>query len=123
VRIVLRMPAVDEYLVSLDVPTRAAFEHLRDLTMDLAPEAEQGKSYGMAALKYREKPLLAFQAAKNHLSIFPFSPAVIDSVRDRLTGFELSKGTIRFTAATPIPDDVVRDIVRRRMDEIADSGG
>lgn len=117
------MPVMDDYLGSLDVPTRAAFEHLRDLAMDLAPEAEQGKSYGMAALKYRQRPLLAFQAAKNHLSIFPFSPAVIDSVRDRLTGFELSKGTIRFTAATPLPDDVVRDIVRRRMDEIAGTDG
>jgi uncharacterized protein YdhG (YjbR/CyaY superfamily) len=117
------MPRVDDYLGSLEAPTRAAFEHVRDLAMDLAPEAEQGKSYGMAALKYREKPLLAFQAAKNHLAIYPFSPAVIDSVRDRLTGFELSKGTIRFTAATPLPDDVVRDIVRRRMDEIAGTGG
>lgn len=118
-RIVLRMPVVDDYLSSLDAPTRAAFEHLRDLALGLAPGAEQGKSYGMAALKYREKPLIAFLAAANHLSIFPFSAAVIDSVRDRLPGFELSKGTIRFTAATPLPDDVVLDIVRRRMEEIA----
>jgi uncharacterized protein YdhG (YjbR/CyaY superfamily) len=117
------MPVVDDYLSSLDEPTRAAFAHVRDLVMGVAPGAEQGKSYGMAALKYREKPLLAFQAAANHLSIFPFSPAVIDSVRDRLNGFELSKGTVRFTAATPLPDDVVRDMVRRRMDEIAGTTG
>lgn len=117
-RIVWRMSAVDEYFGGLDAPARAAFEHIRNLAMDLAPEAEQGTSYGMATLKYRNKPLLAFLAAKHHLSVFPFSSRVVDAVRDQITGFESSKGTIRFTAATPLPDEVVRDIVRHRMAEI-----
>ena len=38
---------------------------------------------------------------------------------DRLTAFELAKGTIQFTAASPLPDEVVRDIVRYRIQEIA----
>ncbi|MBB5868472.1 uncharacterized protein YdhG (YjbR/CyaY superfamily) [Allocatelliglobosispora scoriae] len=109
---------LDDYLDSLDEPARAAFEHVRRLATALAPDAEQGVSYGMAALRYRGKPLLGFRAAKEHLSIFPFSPAAIDAVRERLTGYELSKGTVRFTAATPLPDDVVLDIVRHRMGEI-----
>jgi uncharacterized protein YdhG (YjbR/CyaY superfamily) len=87
---------VDDYLESLDADTRAAFEHIRSLALDIVPDAEQGTSYGMAALKYRGKPLLGFAAAKRHLSIFPFSPQVVDGVRDRLSGYELSKGTIRF---------------------------
>jgi len=116
------MSAVDDYLGGLDASTRAAFEHIRNLVMDLVPEAEEGTSYGMAALKYKQKPLLAFLAAKHHLSIFPFSSRVVDAVRDRLTAFELSKGTIRFTVAMPLPDEVVRDIVRHRMDEIVGTG-
>jgi uncharacterized protein YdhG (YjbR/CyaY superfamily) len=110
---------VDDYFGGLDASNRAAFEHIRNLVMDMVPEAEQGTSYGMAALKYKQKPLLGFLAAKDHLSIFPFSSQVIDAVRDRLTAFELSKGTIRFTVATPVPDDVLRDIVRHRIEEIA----
>ena len=39
-------------------------------------------------------------------------------MRDQLTAFELSKGTIRFTIEKPLPNDVVRDIVRLRMEEI-----
>jgi uncharacterized protein YdhG (YjbR/CyaY superfamily) len=109
---------VDDYLGGLDAPQRAAFEHIRNVVMDMVPEAEQGTSYGMATLKYKQKPLLGFLAAKHHLSIFPFSPRVIDAVRDRLTGFELSKGTIRFTVAMPLPDEVVRDIVGHRIEEI-----
>jgi len=116
------MSAVDDYLGGLDASTRDAFEHIRNLVMDLVPEAEEGTSYGMAALKYKQKPLLALLAAKHHLSIFPFSSRVVDAVRDRLTAFELSKGTIRFTVAMPLPDEVVRDIVRHRMDEIVGTG-
>ena len=112
---------VDDYFGGLDPSTRAAFEHIRSLVMDMVPGAEDGTSYGMAVLKYHRKPLLAFLAAKHHLSIFPFSSRAVDAVRDRLTGFELSKGTIRFTVATPLPDEVVRDIVRHRMEEIAGS--
>jgi uncharacterized protein YdhG (YjbR/CyaY superfamily) len=112
------MAAVDEYLASLDAPTRAAFEHIRRLAREVAPEAEQGTSYGMAALRYKGKPLLGFRAAKEHLSVFPFSPQAIEAVRDRLGGFDLSKGTVRFTVAKPLPDPVVRDIVRHRLKEI-----
>lgn len=117
-RIVLYVPAVDDYFGGLDTPARAAFEHIRSVVMEMVPEAEQGTSYGMAALRYRTKPLLGFLAAKDHLSVFPFSSRVVDAVRDRLTAFDVSKGTIRFTAATPPPDEVVRDIVRLRMEEI-----
>jgi uncharacterized protein YdhG (YjbR/CyaY superfamily) len=40
------VPAVDDYFSSLDASARAAFEHIRDLVMEMAPEAEQGTSYG-----------------------------------------------------------------------------
>ena len=113
------MSDVDDYLIGVAEPSRSALQHVRDLVKDVVPEAEEGSSYGMPALRYQKKPLLGFIAAKNHLSIFPFSPNVIDALRDRLDGFEVSKGTIRFSAAHPIPDDVLGDIVRMRVDEIA----
>jgi uncharacterized protein YdhG (YjbR/CyaY superfamily) len=112
------MSTVDEYFASLDPDARGAFERVRRVALKTAPTAEAGTSYGMAALMVRGKPLLGFKAAQKHLSVFPFSPEAVDAVRDRLAGFELSKGTIRFTAAKPIPDDVVRDLVRARLAEI-----
>ena len=93
--------AVDEYFASVDARTRAEFERIRGLVLTVAPDAEQTTSYGMAALRWSGKPLIGFRAARRHLSILPFSPAVVDSVRDRLQGFELSKGTIRFTEREP----------------------
>ena len=85
------------------------------------PDAEEGKSYGVPAFLYSGRPLLGFSAAKKHLSIFPFSPEAIEAVQDRLDGFDLAKGTIRFSAEHPVPDDVLADLVRARMEEITAS--
>lgn len=109
---------VDDYLAGLDEPASRTFRRVRDLALEVAPDAEQGRSYGMAALRLRGKPLLGFLAARQHLSIFPFSTDVVDAVRDRLPEHDLSKGTIRLTADLPLPDDVVRDVVRLRAREI-----
>ncbi len=112
------MSVVDDYFGGLDEASAAAFEHVRRLAMRVAPDAEDGTGYGMAALRYRGRPLLGFREAKGHLSVFPFSPGAVDAVRDRLAGHSLSKGTVRFTAADPLPDDVVLDLVRHRTAEI-----
>jgi uncharacterized protein YdhG (YjbR/CyaY superfamily) len=112
------MSEIDDYLAGIEAPERAALDHIRRLVMQVAPEAEEGRSYGMPALKYRKRSLLGFVAAKNHLSVFPFSPSVIETLLDRLDGYDVSKGTIRFTVDNPIPDDVLRDIVLLRLAEL-----
>jgi uncharacterized protein YdhG (YjbR/CyaY superfamily) len=109
---------IDDFLTGLSSDRRAAFERVRLLAESEAPDAEQGKSYGMPALRYRGRPLVGFAEAKDHLSLFPFSPAVIDQLRTRLGGYSLSKGTIRFSADHPLPDEVVLDVVRLRKAEI-----
>jgi uncharacterized protein YdhG (YjbR/CyaY superfamily) len=112
------MGVVDEALAALHEPDRGCLQHVVELARSLAPDATEGMSYGMPALKLDGKPLVAAVAAARHLSIFPFSSAVVDAVAGRLEGYSLSKGTIRFTADHPVPDDVLADIVRLRMAEI-----
>jgi uncharacterized protein YdhG (YjbR/CyaY superfamily) len=112
------MSEVDDYFDGLDAAARDAFERVRRLAMTVAPGAAQGTSYGMAALRHKGKPLLGFRAGKGHLSVYPFSPRAVDAVRARLAAAAVSKGTIRFAPAAPLPDDVVVDLVRARMAEI-----
>lgn len=112
------MAALDDYFAGLDAPVGAAFRHIRDLATDLVPGVQEGMSYGMPALVHRGRPLIALRAATGHLSLFPFSTAAVDAVRDRLPPARLSKGTIRFTLDDPLPDEIVRDVVRSRATEI-----
>jgi uncharacterized protein YdhG (YjbR/CyaY superfamily) len=116
-----RIPAmgvIDDYLEDLDDSQRAELERIRRIVLDRVPDAEEGRSYGMPAFRYKRKPLLGFAALKGHLSLFPFSPHVVSAVKGRLVGYDLSKGTIRFTEAKPIPEDVIWEILDRRLEEI-----
>ena len=112
------MAAMDDYLDGLAQDQKAALARVREIVATLAPEAEEGESYGMPAFIFAGRPLLGFRAAQKHLSIFPFSPAAIDSVRDRLDGFGLAKGTSRFTVDHPVPETVIADVIRYRQQEI-----
>lgn len=112
------MGSIDDSLAALPEPDRACLQRVVEIAREVAPEAVDGVSYGMPALKLDGKPLIGFVAAAKHLSIFPFSPEVVDAVANKLEGFSLSKGTIRFTPDHPVPDDVVEEIVRLRRAEI-----
>ena len=74
-----RVSAMDDYLDDLQPAEKVALERVRAVVGGLAPDAEEGTSYGVPAFIYAGRPLLGFSAAKKHLSIFPFSPAAIDA--------------------------------------------
>jgi uncharacterized protein YdhG (YjbR/CyaY superfamily) len=112
------MSDVDDLAASLNDSQREAVQRLCDIVSRVVPDAEQGRSYGMAAFRYSGKPLLGVAVSKEHMSLHPFSPAVIEAVADQLAGYSLSKGTIRFTAERPVPDTVIEQLVRRRVAEI-----
>jgi uncharacterized protein YdhG (YjbR/CyaY superfamily) len=112
------MSAMDEYLDGLPPEQKAALARVRAVVERVASDAEEGVSYGMPAYLYAGRPLLGFRAAKKHLSVFPFSPEAVEAVKKRLEGFDLSKGTIRFTPDQPVPEDVLVDLISARKEEI-----
>jgi uncharacterized protein YdhG (YjbR/CyaY superfamily) len=113
---------IDAYLAGLPDGQRMALEHLRGVIAGAAPTAVEGRSYGMPAFRYRGRPLVGFQAARDHLGFYPMSPALIAAHAAELGGFSTSKGTIRFTPTAPLPDDLVVAIVRERLEELDREG-
>jgi uncharacterized protein YdhG (YjbR/CyaY superfamily) len=111
----------DDYLASVPEPQKSEVERIRRFVHRLVPEAQESTSYGMPAFKYKQRPLLGFRASKNHLSVFPFSPAAVDSAREALEGFDLSKGTVRFTPDKPLPDAALEELLRHRLREIEEA--
>jgi uncharacterized protein YdhG (YjbR/CyaY superfamily) len=112
------MSSFDEYLATVPEPQRAELVRIRQFVRRTVPEAEESTSYGLPAFKYKQRPLLSFRASKNHLSVFPFSPEAVDAARGALAGFELSKGTVRFTPDKPIPEQALEQLLRHRLHEI-----
>ncbi|MCW5940845.1 MAG: DUF1801 domain-containing protein [Fimbriimonadaceae bacterium] len=110
---------VDEYLA--EVPSedaRRTLERLRAIVRDEAPDAEETMSYGMPAYT-QNGPVVYFAAFKNHCSLFPGTTT--EEFADALAGYKTSKGTIQFTPDRPLPEDLVRTIVRRRLEVNAEA--
>ncbi|MGO4602919.1 iron chaperone [Terrabacter sp. 2YAF2] len=112
------MGTMGDYLAGLAPDQREALQRVVDVATRVAPDAEEGTSYGMPALRVGGRPLIGVTASAQHLSVFPFSPAVVEAVAADLEGFSLGKGTIRFTVDRPIPDDVLERVVRLRRAEL-----
>ncbi|MGG7509361.1 iron chaperone [Plantibacter sp. YIM 135249] len=111
--------SIEEALAEATPADRASLLHVIEIARRIAPDAVDGTSYGMPALKVDGRPLIGVAASAKHLSVLPFSPAVVEAVADQLGDYSLSKGTIRFTADHPLPDDVIETIVRTRLAELS----
>lgn len=110
---------IDEYLSNMQPDQLASFEHIRALVHRIAPDGTESISYGMPAFKYQGKPLLYVGAFKDHMSLFPTS-GPIEAMKDQLVGFTVAKGTIQFTPDKPIPDEIITQLLRIRIAQIAE---
>lgn len=109
------MTAIDTYLAKVEPAKRAALERIRTLAKAIAPDADEAIVYGMPTLTYGGKPLLGFDAHKNHLGIYPYSSRVIAELEDDLQSFEHSKGAIRIPLDRPITKTLLRKIIMARL--------
>lgn len=110
---------IEAYLDQLPEAQRALLECIRDVVWTEAPDAEEVIAYRIPTFKLSGN-LVHYAAFKNHMSFFPGSTAHNDAVKDELKGYKIAKGTIQFTLGKPLPDDLVRKIIRLRIAENRD---
>jgi uncharacterized protein YdhG (YjbR/CyaY superfamily) len=112
------MGDVTDYIADLDEPARSVLDRYRTRAVTVVPEAEEGTSYGMPALRYRGRPLISVVLTTQGYSVFPFSSVVVASVVGQIDGFDSTKGGIKFTDERQLPDPAFDALVARRRDEI-----
>jgi len=112
------MQPVQDYLETLNSDDKAAIKRIYDIAKKLVPEAEEGMSYGMAALKYKGKGLVSAVVFKNHMSYFPYSGTIPGQISEELKGFEFSKGTIYFSLDHQLSDKAIEAAVVARKEMI-----
>ena len=110
--------SIDEYIAAQPQPGRTSLERLRTIIRKAAPGAEEVLSYKIPAFKFHGM-LLWFAAFKNHYGLYPYSKT-IQVFKDTLTGYEFTKGTIKFPLNKPIPVKLVIEIVKFRIKENLD---
>jgi len=64
-------------------------------------------------------------STKRHLSYYPFSGKVLESLRDKLARYELSagSGSVHFSVEHPLSDGLLAAIVAARVAEVDSAAG
>ncbi|MGP0222130.1 MULTISPECIES: iron chaperone [unclassified Paenarthrobacter] len=109
------MGTVTEYLENVSATNRPVLERIVEIARELAPDVEEGTSYGMPALLVDGKGFVSVQETKKHLALYPFSGQILPEMSEELGGYSWSPGTLRFSSENPVPDSLVRRILETRL--------
>lgn len=111
------MNVIDEYLKTVTPSQKKELERVREIVKKTVPEAEEVIGYGMPTFKYKGKNLMHIAAFKNHMSIFPTANP-IGELEEKLSKFKVAKGTIQFTEDNIVPEQLIKELLRIRIDDI-----
>lgn len=103
---------VNEYLKLFPSEIQKKLQQLRQSIKKAAPKAEETISYQMPAYKCFGM-LVYFAAWKNHIGFYP--AGAIKEFEKELSGYDASKGTIKFPYDKPLPIGLIRKIVKFRV--------
>ena len=104
------MSIMDDYLKQQPAAQKSELERIRKIVKEFVPEVTEGMSYGIPAFKVNDKYLIGFAAFKDHLSIFPGAMPV-DLLKNKLSDYVTSKGTIQFTLEKPLSETLIKEIL------------
>lgn len=113
------MQTVTEYLANTTSSQQKEYDRIRKIVLTIVPEAEETISYGLPTFRYKGKYVLYFGAFKDHMSLFP-GGQIIDELKERLTDYKLSKGTIKYTEKNLVPKDIIEELVKNRLAVISE---
>ena len=111
-----RITTVEAFLDAQTPDRRRAIERLREIIREEAPEAVEKMSYQQPTFMLHGW-FISLGAATNHLSFHPMDNATVARHAEALMAFKTRPGTIQFTPEHPIPEALVRQILRERMSE------
>ena len=108
---------VDDYIEKQQEPQKKYLRKIRSIITKAVPETVEGMAYGMPAYKYRQKPLIYFAAAKNHVGLYA-TPSPNVAFAEELKNYKTGKGSIQFQVSEKLPEALIRKIVNYKKAEI-----
>ena len=111
----IKNETIDAYISSYDEVVQPILKELRRVIKEEAPDATEKISYQMPTF-YLNGNLVHFAVQKNHIGFYP-APSGVAAFKEELTDYKTSKGAIQFPLTKPIPYELVRRIVRFRVEE------
>ena len=110
---------VDEYIAAQPERAQVVLQLVRSTLRKAMPRAEEVISYQIPAYKLKSEIVLYFAGWKQHYSLYPAGERLVAAFKDQLGSYKISKGTIRFPLAEPVPVKLIERIGKFRAKEAA----
>ncbi len=110
-----KINSIDDYIRSFPIEIQNNLIKLRAIIHKAAPEAIEKISYGMPTF-YLNGNLVHFAAYKKHIGFYPTSSGIAEFTGE-LKGYKTSKGTVQFPINQPLPMELIKKIVKFRVNE------
>jgi uncharacterized protein YdhG (YjbR/CyaY superfamily) len=107
--------SIDEYIALFPHDIQKVLQELRETIHAAAPQAQETISYQMPAFAQKGN-LVYFSARKDYIGFYPTSSGT-QAFENELSGYEYTKGTIKFPLDDPLPLDLITKIVKFRLAE------
>ncbi len=107
--------SIDEYIDAFPKNIKEILQNLRAVIRKSAPDAYEKICYQIPTF-VQNGNLVHFAAFKNHIGFYP-TPSGVEAFKKELTGYEFSKGAIRFPIDKPLPFNLIKRIVKFRVKE------
>lgn len=114
-----RHASPEDYFETLTPPQRNLSQAIFSAIKQKYPELELVMAWNQPMLRNDHDYVFGLSSSKNHLTINPFTRAVLDELSQRLTDYDVSKYTIRLPLDYTIDKQLLWDMVQIRLDEIA----
>ncbi len=95
-------------------------EELRAIIKASAPGATETISYAIPTFDLNGHHLVSFAGYEKHIGLYPV-PSAVDAFKEELTPYKSGKGSARFPLDQPLPTDLIRRIVKFRVEERTDN--
>lgn len=104
----------DQYIKASPKAIQGRLQELREIILQAAPGAEEIISYNMPAFKLYGN-LVYYAANKAHVGFYTGDGTTVDLFKDDLTKYTTTKSAIHFSIDKPIPQALVKKIVKHRI--------
>jgi len=106
---------IDEYIAEFPPETQAILQKVRATIREAAPEAQETINYAIPTFTLKGN-LVHFAGFKSHIGFYP-TPTGIEKFKPELAAYESAKGSVKFPLEKPIPYELIREIVKFRVQE------
>ena len=101
---------IDEYIAEQEEAVQPRLYELHALIRAAAPPMEERIVWRMPSY-WKGQHIIQFAAYKNFVSLYA-GPEAVAEFKDQLTAFEVANGSVRLPYTQPLPETLIRGIVR-----------